>query len=446
MIFSSIEFIAFFFVFVITLLIFKKFQRFIIILFSLIFYSFWEPIFSFVIIYLILMSYFCLKKNLQLKFSIFFLLIPLFYFKYSSFIFEVIKINHLNFLSYSGNLPLGISFVTFTAIALLIDVKKRVYLENINLSNLSEFIFYFPQLIAGPILRANELFPLLKKKISFRKENIKFGILLFLLGFSKKVFLADTIGEFIDPIFLNPTSFSSEYVLIASLLFPLQIYFDFSGYVDMALGVSNILGIKLPINFDRPYLASSLTDFWRRWHITLSKWFRDYLYIPLGGSRCGKLKNYFNLIITMSIAGLWHGASWNFILWGFVHGFLLSIEKIKFFNNIKNYLPKMLKIFLTCFIVFNLWVVFRISDFETLKIFFNILYFTDIKILDIKILYAFLILIIGIFSQKYDNYFYMQKIAGKINFKILTPIAMSIILSGFLLSLGTSEKFIYFDF
>ena len=446
MIFSSIEFIAFFFVFVITLLIFKKFQRSIIIVSSLIFYSFWEPIFSFIIIYLILISYFCLKKNLQLKFSITFLLIPLFYFKYSSFIFEVIKINHFDFLSYSGNLPLGISFVTFTAIALLIDVKKRVYLENINLSNLSEFIFYFPQLIAGPILRANELFPLLKKKISFKKENIKFGILLFLIGFSKKIFFADTIGEFIDPIFLDPTAFSSEYILIASLLFPLQIYFDFSGYVDMALGISNILGIKLPINFNQPYFASSLTDFWRRWHITLSKWFRDYLYIPLGGSRCGKLKNYFNLIITMSLAGLWHGASWNFVLWGFIHGFLLSIEKVKILSNIDNYFPKLLKVFLTCFIVFNLWVVFRISDFGTLKTFFNILYFTGFQIFDVKIFYALFILIIGIFSQKYDNYYYIEKTAGKINFKILIPITVSIILSGFLLSLGTSEKFIYFDF
>jgi len=446
MIFSSLEFIIFFVIFVLFILTFRKFQKFIIILFSFVFYSFWEPLFSLVIIYLIFISYFSLKKKIQLKFSIPLLLIPLFYFKYSFFLFEIFNIKDVSLYSYSGNLPLGISFVTFTAIALLVDLKKRVFIENLTLIDLSEFIVYFPQLIAGPILRAKELVPLLKEKISFKKDNFKFGFLLFIIGFSKKVFFADTIGQYIDPVFLNPLNFSGEYIVIASLLFPLQIYFDFSGYVDMALGISNILGIKLPINFDRPYLSGSLTEFWRRWHMTLSKWFRDYVYIPIGGSRAGLTRTYYNLIVTMTIAGLWHGASWNFVLWGFVHGFLLSLEKLVFISNTKKYFPKILQIFITCFIVFNLWVIFRISDFETLKLFFKILYSDYFQIFDIKVFYALLILLIGVISQNYDNYNFIEKSAKKINLRVLIPVAVSILLSGFLLSLGTSEKFIYFDF
>ncbi|MDC6465237.1 hypothetical protein PQZ38_00605 [Pelagibacteraceae bacterium] len=446
MIFSSIEFIIFFLIFALSLLVFRKYQRFVIIFFSFAFYSFWEPIFSLIIVYLILTSYFALKKNLSLKLSIIFLLAPLIYFKYSLFLLKIFKIQNYDSIAYSGNLPLGISFVTFTGIALLVDIKKRVYTDNITLSSLSEFIIYFPQLIAGPILRAKELLPLLKKKISFKKENIKFGILLFLIGFSKKIFFADTISQFIDPIFLDPLSFSSEYILIASLLFPLQIYFDFSGYVDMALGISNMLGIQLPINFDRPYLSKSLTEFWRRWHITLSKWFRDYVYIPLGGSRVSKIKTNYNLILTMTVAGLWHGASWNFVLWGFAHGFLLSIEKTYIFSSINKYFPNIIKILFTCFIVFNLWIVFRISDFDNLIIFFKILYSVNLDYLNIKVLYALLILIIGILLQRYDNYNLIEKFSKKINYKILIPITISIVLSGFLLNLGTSEKFIYFDF
>ena len=446
MIFSSIEFIIFFSIFALSIIIFPKFQRFNIISFSFVFYSFWEPLFSLIIVYLILISYFSFRKDYKLKISIPLLLAPLIYFKYSFFIFEVFAIKGLGFLNYSAGLPLGISFITFTAIALLVDIKKKVFLGKLELSNLSEFILYFPQLIAGPILRANQLIPLLKEKIVFKKENIKFGIFLFLVGFTKKIFFADTIAQLIDPIFLNPLNFSSEYILIASLLFPLQIFFDFSGYVDMALGISNILGIRLPINFDRPYLSKSLTEFWRRWHITLSRWFRDYVYIPLGGSKEGKIKTFYSLIITMTVAGLWHGASWNFILWGLIHGFLLSLEKLNIFSKLNNFLPSIFSIFLTCFIVFNLWIIFRISDFENLKLFFEILYSGNIYLFNTQVIYAVLILLLGLFSQKYDNYVFIEKFSKKINLKLLIPLAISILLSGFLLSLGTSEKFIYFDF
>ena len=167
----------------------------------------------------------------------------------------------------------------------------------------------------------------------------------------------------IDPIFDEQSLTSNEDYVKGFLLFPLQIYFDFSGYVDMALGVSKILNIDLPINFNKPYLSGSLTDFWRNWHITLSKWFKDYVYIPLGGSKFGNKKLLSNLLITMSVAGLWHGANMNFILWGFLNGFFLFLEKK--LTNVLN-LNKYFKIFLTCFLVFNLWIIFRITDLNFL--------------------------------------------------------------------------------
>ena len=315
-------------------------------------------------------------------------------------------------LAHSKNLPLGISFITFTAIALLVDSKKRVFDEDLNFKSLTEFIVYFPQLIAGPILRANELIPLLKKKIIFKKENIKFGLLLFLIGFIKKIFFADTIGELIDPIFANPKSFSNDFLLMGAFLFPAQIYFDFSGYVDMALGISKILNIELPINFNKPYLASSLTDFWRRWHITLGKWFKDYLYIPLGGSKKGKLINFLTLFTTMTVAGLWHGASWNFIIWGGINGTILYLEKLLSPLNLK--LPKIVKIFFTCLIIFNLWIVFRVTDLNNLLFYFESLYFENVHFFNINSILPFVILILCVFLQKIDNYYSAEKYSSKL--------------------------------
>ena len=227
------------------------------------------------------------------------------------FIAKLIDINFLIGIAYTSELPLAISFVTFTIIALLIDVKNKKYLGETNFTNISEFLIYFPQLIAGPILRAKELIPELKKKIIFSNSNIKFGIFLFTVGFVKKIFFADSIASFVDPIFENPHLADGEDIIKAYLLFPLQIYFDFSGYVDMALGISKILNVNLPINFNKPYLVS-LTEFWRNWHITLSSGL-EIIFIFQWGIKEWRNKFIF-FIITMSIAGLWHGASLNFIL------------------------------------------------------------------------------------------------------------------------------------
>ena len=443
MIFSSIQFLIFFFIFLFSIRIFRNHQRELIILFSLFFYSFWNPIFIFLIFFYLFFGYFFIKNSISLRVSIPTILLPLFYFKYSLFFSNIFDFKLLASISYAGSLPLAISFITFTVIAILIDIKTKRFNEKINFFSFTEFIIYFPQLIAGPILRANELIPILKEKIIFKNENIKFGISLFILGFVKKIFFADSIATYIDPIFENPSLVDPGDHFKAFLLFPLQIYFDFSGYVDMALGVSKILSINLPINFNRPYLSISLTEFWRNWHITLSKWFRDYVYIPLGGSQTSNNKLFLNLIFTMSIAGLWHGASLNFILWGVLNGIVLFIEKkiSRYFN-----LNKYIKIFFTCFIVFNLWIVFRIENLSLMYDFYTYLYLDFFKSLNVNNAILFLITLLAIYSQKYDNFKYIENFSRKIKFSFLIPILVLIILTGLALNTGTSEKFIYFNF
>ncbi len=443
MIFSSIQFLIFFLIFLVSIKIFKNNQRSIIILFSLFFYAYWNPLFIFLIIFFLITSYFFIKKDINLKISIPITLIPLFYFKYSFFLSSFFHSEILTLFSYRGSLPLAISFITFTGIAILVDVKTKKYNERINFFSLSEFLIYFPQLIAGPILRAKELMPLLKNKIIFNNRNIKLGILLFIVGFTKKVFLADSIADFIDPIFEKENLIASEDYLKGFLLFPLQIYFDFSGYVDMALGISKILSIDLPINFNKPYLSNSLTEFWRNWHITLSKWFRDYIYIPLGGSKNGNKKLFYNLFLTMTIAGLWHGASINFILWGSLNGIFLFLEK-----KVSNYcnLNKSLKIFLTCFLIFNLWIIFRINDLNFIIIFYYNLYSNLLTSMTIENFLLLLLVVLAIFTQKFDNYNYIEKASKKTSFLILIPVLIIILITGLAIKAGSSDKFIYFNF
>ena len=442
MIFSSYQFIIFFLIFIFLIKNFQSYQRQIILIFSIFFYSYWNPVFIFLIIFYCIMGYILIKKEIKLSYSIILIICPLIYFKYSYIFFNLFYTNKTNPFIYTGELPLAISFITFTILAVIIDIKKKIFLDKLNLQSFSEFILYFPQLIAGPILRAKELIPKLNKKISFNLGNIKFGLILFLIGFVKKIFLADNIGIFIDPYFESPNLYTSKDLIKAFFLFPIQIYFDFSGYVDMALGISATLGIYLPINFNKPYLSYSLTEFWRNWHITLSNWFRDYLYIPLGGSRVGSMRRNLNLVLTMSLAGLWHGASFNFILWGFLNGIILSFEKKILILNKKN----LFRLVLNCFIVFNLWVIFRIEKLIFIKYFYLNLYKNIGEIFNIFNLLIFLSIIFFVWVQKYENHKYISSISRKLSLNIIIPIFFVFLLTGFGISLGQSEKFIYFNF
>ena len=215
-----------------------------------------------------------------------------------------------------------------------------IYLKNISENskiNLA-YLYLFPQLIAGPIVEPKSLIPQLKKKNLIKLDDIFSGLFIFSIGISIKIFFADSIGSYIDPIFNNLENYDSTKKILALFLFSQQIFFDFNGYTLMAIGVGKTLGINLPENFNAPYLSTSISQFWKRWHITLSNWIKNYVYIPLGGSRNGKYKHYLNIFIAMLVSGIWHGAGYNFIVWGLLHAFFIFFEKIFYFNSSKNFL------------------------------------------------------------------------------------------------------------
>jgi len=222
-------------------------------------------------------------------------------------------------------LPVGISFYTFQTLSYSIDVYRRRIPPTRSPLDFALFVAFFPQLLAGPIVRAADFLPQLTRpvKLRCRQEDL----FLILRGLAKKVIVADNVGRFADAIFSDPGAWPSAVIWLAAISFAVQIYCDFSGYSDMAIGIARVLGFELPRNFEHPYFARNPSEFWRRWHISLSTWLRDYLYIPLGGSRAGPLRVHTNLMITMLLGGLWHGASWNFVLWGFLHGLALIVHR-----------------------------------------------------------------------------------------------------------------------
>lgn len=255
-------------------------------------------------------------------------------------------------------LPLGISFYTFTQTAYLVDAY-RGETKDYDFLTYSLFVTFFPHLIAGPILHHKSIIPQFHnaRNFIFSHKNIALGLSFFCLGLSKKVLIADNISPWVAPVFDNAAAVSFLEAWVGAVSYTLQLYFDFSGYCDMAVGLGLMLNIQLPINFDSPYKATSIVDFWRRWHITLSNFLRDYLYIPLGGSRRGELRRYGNLMTTMLLGGLWHGAGWTYIIWGGLHGVYLSINH--WWRKLNIPLPKLLAWILTFLAVIISWVLFR---------------------------------------------------------------------------------------
>lgn len=294
----------------------------------------------------------------------------LFYFKYTNFLI-------LNFAQLMGQkfdplelvLPIGISFYTFQSISYLSDV----YLGRVEVSrNLAHYAFYmsfFPHMVAGPIVKANHFLPQLRAKFQIRPDWVWSGFWLILCGLFKKAVVADYIAQYPDLVFADPSHYTAWECLLAIYGYALQIYCDFSGYSDMAIGIARVLGFDLGRNFEHPYRALNLTDFWRRWHISLSSWLREYLYIPLGGNRKGKLRTYVHLFVTMLLGGLWHGASWNFVLWGGAHGLGLAVHKLFDGSSIA---PTVRRIpywnfwawLLNFHVVVFLWVFFRAASWD----------------------------------------------------------------------------------
>jgi len=309
------------------------------------------------------------KRKLLLGLSIALNLGMLVYYKYTNFFLENFGyISGKNIETLDIFLPIGISFFTFQAMSYVIDMYRRQVEPEYNIMDFAFYISFFPQLVAGPIVRASHFLPQLKKKISISKEQIGAGMFLIMQGLVKKAIIADYIAQYNDMVFRMPHTYSGFENLMAVYGYTMQIYCDFSGYSDIAIGIGKMMGFDLGINFLKPYQAMNITDFWRRWHISLSTWLRDYLYIPLGGNKKGKIRTYVNLFITMLLGGLWHGASWKFVVWGGMHGIGLAIHKL-YGRYIKPILPstiagKILSWLLTFHFVIFLWIFFRAPSFE----------------------------------------------------------------------------------
>jgi len=270
-------------------------------------------------------------------------------------------------------LPVGISFYTFQTLSYTLDIYRGTLKPTTDFSKFALFVVFFPQLVAGPIVRAHEFMPQLERAPKYDEDATVRAFHQILSGLFKKIMIADVLAvTFVDPAFRNPEAFSGFWLLLAVYAYAIQIYCDFSGYSDIAIGSARLFGFELPVNFNRPYLATSLTDFWRRWHISLSTWLRDYLYIPLGGNKFGPILTYRNLLITMLLGGLWHGAAWNFVIWGGIHGIGLAVEKILFGGKKLLHLEGRSKavLFLRWLITFHIvmlcWVFFRAQPTESL--------------------------------------------------------------------------------
>src|SRR5690606_34226110 len=265
----------------------------------------------------------------------------------------------------------------------MIDIHRHELKPRKKFVDYALFVSFFPQLVAGPIVRASEFFKQLDEKRHFSFDMAQSGVMLIMVGLVKKVVFADNLALFVDPVFNNPESYSGLMTLMAVYGFAFQIYFDFSGYTDIAIGVAKLLGFTFPRNFMHPYISLSIKDFWRRWHMTLSRWLRDYLYISLGGNRKGTLMTARNLFLTMFLGGLWHGASWNFAIWGVLHGVYLSIERLNSHYglirlNDENYLSKFIKWFWVFHLVCFAWIFFRAVDFNDSTIVLkNIIFWVD---------------------------------------------------------------------
>jgi alginate O-acetyltransferase complex protein AlgI len=292
-------------------------------------------------------------------FSLSFLL----YFKYFEFVIRAIGLQESYQSDSSIFLPIGISFYTFQSISYLVDMHRR----KVKLPTFVDYLLYmsfFPHLVAGPIVRAKDFLPQLRKKIQVSKQHFNEGLFLITKGFIKKALIADLVAQYVDIIYASPKGVDGTEALFAVLAYALQIFCDFSGYTDMAIGIALLMGYRLCLNFDSPYKALSITEFWRRWHISLSSWLRDFIYIPLGGNQKGFALQLLFLMLTMAIGGLWHGADWKFIWWGVGHGFLLVLHKLilkVFVNPIPKYL-KVMSWLLTFSFVVLLWIPFRANN------------------------------------------------------------------------------------
>ena len=389
MTFNSIPFLIFYPIVLLLYFILPKKIRWIMLLAaSYFFYAFYSPELLFLIIGTTLVSWLCAKiidavkckfvRFLALSFTLLTSLGTLFFYKYFDFLSESVFYG-LSLFGYSGDpvllnlvLPVGISFYTFQTLSYVIDVYRKDVKTEKNFFFYALFVSFFPQLVAGPIERPGNLIPQLKANNKWNKENAIKGVKQMLLGFFKKICVADLISGAVNSIYNEPEGATSLGIVIATVLFAVQIYCDFSGYTDIATGCARIMGIKLMKNFDHPYRAKTIKEFWSRWHISLSGWFKDYLYIPLGGSRKGKFRHLLNIFIVFLVSGIWHGANWTFIIWGVLHavyqifGTLTISLRNKFVRRCDlsedTFIVSLIRRINTFFLVSVAWLAFRANS------------------------------------------------------------------------------------
>ena len=440
----------------------NKYKNYILLFASLFFYAWGEPKYVILMILSIIFNYFIAlrlskSKNHQKFYLIIAILVnigALFLFKYLNFAVDNLNaISGLNLEIPLIKLPIGISFYTFQILSYVIDVYRKKVKVQKNIFNLGTYIALFPQLIAGPIVRYADIEEALHKR-EHSLEKFCTGFRRFIVGFLKKVLIANNVAIIADTIFNDPSAITlTPLAIILSLLaYTLQIYYDFSGYSDMAIGLGKMFGFDFIENFNYPYSATSITDFWRRWHISLTTWFKDYLYIPLGGNRCSKLKWVRNFLIVWLFTGLWHGANWNFVLWGLFYAMILLIEKELTFK----YLEKAPKVigWLITFIIANLgWLLFRVNNLSDLGVILNSFFhptgtFADFLSNNFSIVPYFAFIIIGLIFMFPVAKYFKKKAEESSTVRIILDVLLIIlfIIAIFSLINSSYNPFIYFRF
>lgn len=475
MVFSSISFLLFFLpvLLIIYFALPHKFKNYFLLAASIFFYSWGAPLFIFVILFTTALDFFLVnwmdkqqsekKRKLILFFSVCMNVGLLFYFKYCNFFIENINqvlglfnmqpVKWLNVV-----LPIGISFYTFESLTYVIDVYRKEHKPLNNFLNYQLYIILFPKLIAGPIIRYSQIADQITGRFAdYSTDKILTGFYRFIIGLSKKVVIANTVGMIADNTFKIPAeSLTAATTWLGMFGYTFQIYFDFSGYSDMAIGIGQMLGFRFPENFNNPYTAVSITDFWRKWHITLGSWMRNYLYIPLGGNRvASKWKLYFNLWLVFILSGFWHGASWNFIIWGVFHGFFLVIERLGW-SKILERLGTLPSVIITFFIVSVGWVFFRADSlpyalhfvqklfcFDNVDIWFN--YSNDfIAMFCLAIVFSFFILVPGFKKVQDSIYAPNHSVVAHIGFTAAAFVLLSLCVA--FITTSDFNPFIYFRF
>ncbi len=480
MLFNSLEFLIFFpIVVALYFLLPYRFRWVLLLIASYYFYMCWNYKYVVLIFITTFINYLCgigihktRRKGLQIFYLSTGLIVSfgiLFFYKYFNFFGDSINslFNQFNIAydipSYNILLPVGISFFTFQTLSYTIDVYKGNQPVEYHFGKFALYVSFFPQLVAGPIERSTNLLPQFYQKHSFKYENVRDGVVLMLWGFFKKVVIADRLSEYVNLVYNNTTDYQGMHYLIATLFFTVQIYCDFSGYSDIARGSAKIMGYDLMVNFRMPYLAKSVREFWQRWHISLSTWFRDYFYISIGGNRVSKKRYYLNLFLTFLVSGLWHGANWTFVIWGALHGFysVFAIwtknirEKFNQAIGLTRF-PRLLgliQILITCTLAIFAWIFFRANNvgdaFYIIKGIGHMTPVNDINLFRFPVDFAlsiFLIivlLLVDILEDKFDlSEKYLKTSPAILKWSLLTVMIFSI----FLLGKWEDIDFLYFQF